>query len=263
MSITAPSLSDMIAKPIPVIQRAEVERQYVNVVNSSICLAEQGDSHLTPFHMAIEGMSSFKGRHLLNNIMRWIPTPYRRSRYLEVGSWKGSTLCAAVFNNDVEAVAIDNFSQFTEVSFGRDRRHPREAIMANLQLSRAFSKPQFDAAVVDQDAFTIDPKQLGTPFDVYFYDGEHVAEAQHKAFVHFAPVLADTFIAIVDDAKDVSTQDATKRAFTEQGWTVVKDWLLYDDCDGTDDGRMKNGWWNGMYIAVVSKTPTPAQEVQS
>jgi hypothetical protein len=233
----------------------EASDYYIWKVEDAIAYAGQGESNLTDFHMAVDGMSSYKGRHFLNNLLDSIVITGRRARYLEVGSWRGSTLCAATFGNDVEAIAIDNFSQFTDFSLsGRDPRHPRDAIMANMRLSRLFSKPAFDAAVLDQDAFTVDPNGLGL-FDVYFYDGEHVGEAQYKAFTHFAPALQNVFIAIVDDAKDPATQEATRKAFSDQGWTVTKEWLLYDECDGTDDGRMKDGWWNGMMVAVVIKKP--------
>lgn len=233
----------------------DAETYALVTIKRAIAAAEKGDSKLGAFHMALDGMSSYKGRHMLNNIVRGVASNIvgRRARYLEVGSWKGSTLCAATYSNDVEAVAIDNFSQFTDISLGgRDPRHPRDAIMKNLALNRLFSKPQFDAAVLDNDAFAIDPAGLGF-FDVYFYDGEHTEAAQHKAFTHFAPALQPIFVAIVDDIVDESTLAATKRAFSEQGWKVHAEWTLYDPCDGTDSSRMEKGWWNGYYVAVVEK----------
>lgn len=228
----------------------------VNHVADSIDRAVQGRSHLTAFHLsAIEGMSSIRGRHLLNNLCAANPR-MDRTRYLEVGSWKGSTLCAATFSNPIEAVAIDDFSQFTTTSFGLDQRHPRDAVQQNLALNRLFSKPQFEASIIDGDCFKQDPAALGL-FDVYLFDGEHVYDAQYRAFTHFAPALRDTFIAIVDDYRNLpedGVHQATEAAFKDLGWKVHQDWFLWEPCDGTDMGRQRDGWWNGLRVSVVSKS---------
>ncbi len=229
-------------------------QHYIGAVERAISMAEQGQSKLTAFHLGMEGMSSFKGRHFLNNLLDLQPR-VDKTRYLEVGSWKGSTLCAATFSNAIEAVAIDDFSQFATTNFGRDTRHPREAIMQNLQLNRLFSKPQFDAAIIDLDAFKVDLTNLGL-FDVYLYDGEHTYDAHYKAFTYFAPVLQNTFISVIDDYRNLpedGTHQATEKAFNDLGWKVHETWFLYDELDGTMEAKMAKGWWNGLRVSVLSK----------
>ena len=34
------------------------------------------------------------------------------TRYLEIGTWKGTSLCSAMCNNKITCVAIDNWSEF-------------------------------------------------------------------------------------------------------------------------------------------------------
>jgi hypothetical protein len=228
---------------------------YQNYVAAAIADAERRESKLTAFHQQVEGMSSVKGRHLLNNLCAAKPRT-DRTRYLEIGAWKGSTACAATYGNDIEAVIIDDFSQFADMTFGSDRRRPRDAVQQNLALSRAFSKPQFDASVIDGDCFKVDPTKLGL-FDVYLYDGEHTYDAHYRAFTHFAPALQDTFIAVIDDYRNLpedGTHQATEQAFKDLGWRAVQDWFLWEPCDGTDMGRQRDGWWNGLRVSVVSKT---------
>lgn len=230
-------------------------QHYCDHVEWSILMAEKRQSALTDFHFAVEGMSSVKGRHLLNNLGSF-RVLNRRARYLEIGSWKGSTLCAATFSNDIEALAIDDFSQFATTTFGRDNRHPRDAVAQNLALNRAFSKPRFDAAIIDGDCFKRDPATLGA-FDLYLYDGEHTFDAHYKAFTHFAPALQDTFITVVDDYRflpEDGTHQATEKAFADLGWTNVKTWFLYDELDGSMEAKQLDGWWNGLRVSVVSKT---------
>ena len=56
------------------------------------------------------GMSGRKYRYLINNLVSSI----KDARYLEIGCWAGSTACSALYGNEVKAVCIDNWSQFTD-----------------------------------------------------------------------------------------------------------------------------------------------------
>src|SRR5688572_19504540 len=81
-------------------------------LNQCIENAERGESRLNPEILKINGMSSPKIRHLINNICSYPDF----KRYLEVGTWRGSTLLSAANGNkNIElAVGIDDFSQFVE-----------------------------------------------------------------------------------------------------------------------------------------------------
>ena len=59
---------------------------------------------------AVDGMSGLKYRYFINTLVGAVPN----ARYLEIGSWAGSTLCAAIHGNKVTAVAVDDWSQFDE-----------------------------------------------------------------------------------------------------------------------------------------------------
>lgn len=232
----------------------ELANHYIAHVEASIALAKEHKSKLLPFHLDIDGMSSHKGRHLFNNLLSVRADEARPTRYLEVGTWKGSLLCAATFNNPIAAVAIDDFSQFTDISFiGQHHVHPRTALSQNLAQSAARSTIQTPIRFIDGDAFSQDPASLDL-FDVYFYDGLHTFEAQKRAFTHFAPCLRDTIITMVDDYSDEATQRATQEGLSEAGFTVVKDWYLYEQTDQTLEG-LKTGWWNGVYVGVCARTP--------
>src|SRR5262245_15381786 len=54
------------------------------------------------------GMSGRKYRCLINNLIGRLAD----ARYLEVGSWAGSTACSAIYGNRVRALCIDNWSEF-------------------------------------------------------------------------------------------------------------------------------------------------------
>jgi hypothetical protein len=71
------------------------------------CLSEK-KSNLPNWILEMDGMSGKKYRHFVNNLISKIDNP----RYLEVGCWKGSTSCSAIYNNNVIAYCIDNWSEF-------------------------------------------------------------------------------------------------------------------------------------------------------
>jgi hypothetical protein len=79
--------------------RAHVERAFEN--------AEKGESKITQEIINMEGMSGIKTRHFYNNLLN-----RDDARYLEIGTWKGSSICSAMCGNKAKAVCIDNWSQF-------------------------------------------------------------------------------------------------------------------------------------------------------
>jgi hypothetical protein len=56
----------------------------------------------------MDGMSGKKYRYLINNLVGSTPD----ARYLEVGSWAGSTACSAMWGNKCKVICIDDWSEF-------------------------------------------------------------------------------------------------------------------------------------------------------
>ena len=129
----------------------------IDSIIEAIQLANEGKSKLSEEVLRLDGMSSRKTRHFLNNLAK--------TNYLEIGVWKGSTFVAANYGNDNEATAIDNFSEFGNVS---------NELKQNLKLLK--NKYSF----IEGNCFEIDLTGLGL-FDVYFYDG------QHRSYYHYQP----------------------------------------------------------------------------
>ena len=115
-------------------------------VERSIILASLGVSNLSKDIFYLDGMSSPKVRALLNNLC-----DKKGTRYLEIGSWKGSTLISALYGNEhmVDlAIGIDCFNQFADqgmifnpISYAHDtldpsrppqQKHPRECCRENI-----------------------------------------------------------------------------------------------------------------------------------
>ena len=69
--------------------------------------AEKGESKITDYILYMEGMTGKKTRHFYNNLLN-----RDDSRYLEIGTWKGSSVCSAMCGNKAKVLCIDNWSEF-------------------------------------------------------------------------------------------------------------------------------------------------------
>lgn len=203
-------------------------------VAAAIAAAEQLQSQISPGVLALQGMSSPRVRHLLNNLCN-----HPGTRYLEVGVWAGSTLISALFGNQANVLAadaIDNFSQF-EGTAGR--------FLLNC---RAHLQP--DQVRLHRSSFRDVPPTLTPLVNTYFYDGDHSCEDQYANLQHFWPCLADEFVLLVDDWNWLGTREPTHQAIGDLGGRVLQSWEL----PARDNGDLEQ-WWNGLFVAVIQKGP--------
>ncbi len=179
-----------------------------------------------------QGMSGQKTRHLYNALCSRPGT-----RYLEVGTWHGSSTISALYGNTVDhAILIDNFSEF-------------DGTVEVLQEALDTYCPEAQVTIIKEDAFQVDTSILPT-FNVYLYDGDH-SEASHKeAIVRFYPNLEDGCIVLIDDFAWTGVRAGTFAAFTELGMPIsyYKE-ILPDPVTSTDSV----GFWNGVGIFIIRK----------
>lgn len=184
-------------------------------------------SKLTDEILKLEGMSSNKVRHLLNNLCSAEGT-----RYLEVGCWKGSTLVSALYGNNVDkAVAIDNFSEFGG---------PKEELHQNIQNHIKDANLTFIEGSFENIKLPV------SDFNIYFYDGEHSAKSQEDALTLLYPYLADQFIYIVDDWNHGPAREGTEAGLAR--YKVLKKVELPANYNGDRDN-----YWNGIGLFLLQK----------
>lgn len=209
------------------------EKPLIEHVVDCIEKGERECSSLSSPILAIDGMSSAKIRHFLNNLCS-LPG----ASYLEIGCWKGSTLISALYHNSsiVQAVAIDNWSEFGG---------PREDFLSHLEQFL----PGHSIQILETDCFSVDKKAVfSRPVNIYFYDGNHEAMNQERAFTYFNDILDELFIAVVDDWNTKKVREGTRAAFYKLHYKV-----LYEKEIFTEKNADTESWWNGFYIAVITK----------
>jgi hypothetical protein len=194
-------------------------------IQSAFERAERFESKIPRAYIdKLTGLSSPKIWHLLNNLCA------QADGYLEIGTYMGSSLMAALYENNVSATAVDNFCMKpkTRDHFFQNTKH----------LSFRF---------IEKDCFEINPATISAT-DLYFYDGGHTYDDQYKAVVHFLPAMTSEFVYVCDDWNNQPVREATFAAikdtnleileFHERKYTAMKD---------------KDGWWCGIAVIKLKK----------
>lgn len=208
-------------------------------VKNAIEDAKEEESQLLDGVMQISGMSGYKTRHLYNNILKNANKDLNRKiNYLEIGCHQGSSTVAALYNNDVNATVIDNWSEFGNVQTKFE------------QNMKKFVEPDSKNAhwtFITDDCFKCSlPKD--TKFDVYLYDGRHDQIDHEMAITHFWNNLADKCILLIDDYNVDWIQKGT-----EDGLTKVNCDILYQEHVRSKKRADRTGFWDGCGVFLVQK----------
>jgi hypothetical protein len=193
-----------------------------------------------PAHITfIEGMSGKLYREFVNNLVRSVP----EARYLEIGSWAGSTACAAIYNNTLTITCIDNWSEFGG---------PKEAFFTNIN-NTINKHTQF--TFIESDFRAVDYTAIGL-HNLYLFDGPHTYADQKDGICIVSDALTDTYILIVDDYNWPEVRQGTHDGIAALGHIIldsVEIRTTEDDSHPVVSGKHSN-WHNGYYIAIISKT---------
>lgn len=194
----------------------------------------------------LEGMSGIKTRHLYNNICA-IQFENRKTNYLEIGTWKGSSLISSLFhNNHLKSVVVDNWSQFGDSKDSFEKN-------VNTLLPGVLNS---SLDVINEDCFAVDITRIKDKIDIYLYDGGHTFDEQRKAISYYSNVMNDVFILIVDDWNWLDVRDGTFKGIDDMGYTVLykKEIRHTDDNSHSIPHVAKFNFWNGVGIFVIRKS---------
>jgi hypothetical protein len=211
--------------------------ELVAKVRRALSRALAGDSKLNQDILSIKGMSGRKYRMFINNLVEEMESV----RYLEVGSWAGSTLCSALFGNKIEAIAIDNWSQFGG---------PATEFFMNLARFKSDSKISF----LEKD-FRQVPYSALDKSNIYLFDGPHEIKDQRDGIVLAQPALDNCYVQIVDDWNWPFVRAGTMDAINEINLTIEFMAEIRTTLDDTHPAIWgpESDWHNGYCLAVLSK----------
>jgi hypothetical protein len=201
-------------------------RKEINYIEKSILNAQLGNSKLTGELLYYPGQSSFKIKHLLNNIMEMPDI-----NYLEIGTLWGSTFISSLYQNKLNsAYAID-------INFTKEFKSITKKL--NLELTS-----------IESNCWKVDLSLIKHKINVYLYDGEHNYDDQYKALEYYYPVLDDTFIFMVDDwtmNSEMPIEKATRDSIKKLNLKILHERAFYST------GNDLHEWWNGFYVSILEK----------
>jgi hypothetical protein len=221
--------------------------KYKNHLEKSIAKAEKLESKITNELLKIEGMTGKMTKHFYNNLLE-----LEDSKYLEIGSYKGSSTCSALYRNKANVVCIDNWHDFflNELHNNVSSTQPINEFLGNIQKYKGENNFSF----YREDCFTIDVNKLGK-FNIYLYDGCHKYESQYNALKYYINNMEDLFIYIVDDWNDEPVRKGTFDAIRDLNLKNVwnHEIRLTNNNKHTPPHIAESTWWNGVYICILEK----------
>jgi len=204
-----------------------------NLIEISFKNSEGNSSKITNDIINMEGMSGTKTRHFYNNLCT-----YADARYLEIGTWKGSSVCSAMCGNKAHVICIDNWSEFGG---------PKYEFLTNFEKF----KGENNATFIENDCFSVDVSVL-PKFNIYMYDGNHTVDSHYNALLYYYNCLDNLFIFIVDDWNWECVRDATRSSIKKLNLKVLYEKEIRLTLDNTTT-HAKDTWWNGIFIAILQK----------
>jgi hypothetical protein len=210
----------------------------IDHADKSFSMSERGESKLIPEILGMEGMSGVKTRHFYNNICN-----LDDANYLEIGPWKGSSFVSSLYKNNINSIAIDDWSEF---------EGPKEEFLANVEKYC----PESNFSFVEKDSFKVVPSDIGSKYDsidIYLYDGCHKYESHKRAITQFSKFLSKYSIIIIDDWRDddqwEKVQRGTYDGLKESGLIVHKKIEIITKQELTGPSE----YWNGFGLFVCEK----------
>jgi hypothetical protein len=209
--------------------------EVVEHVKLSIANAENHASKISKDIVDYTGYTGTKTRHFYNNICS-IPN----CKYLEIGTWYGSSSISAMYNNNISATFIDNWSQFNG-----NRRILEDALI------KYHGNSEYD--IIESDCWKVDTAKL-PEYNVYLYDGGHEYAEQYNAIKYYYNNLSKNCIVMVDDWNWEKVRNGTLDAFRDLNVKLLfKHEIFVDDTSRMPNHPGKHTWWNGIGIFVLNK----------
>ena len=221
---------------------AEVDKAFTGDPQTS----EPVDPRFAGIVQDVNGYTSANELAVLNAAARVLPED---ECYLEVGSYKGRSMSAAVQDvTDRTFYVVENY-----LEFGMQGQQARAELERNLATYASHA----DVRLVEGNCFSLlhRPGVIDKPVGVYFYDGEHTGLSHYLALGIIEPWLADEAIVLVDDATYPMVTDAHDEFISRHPqWRVERRW----DAEVNGDPR----WANGLHALSFRRDAATARGSQ-
>ena len=236
-------------------------QKLINHVRHSLTKALRDESGIEDNALLeMGGMSGRRTRHFYNNLCSM-----EGARYLEIGTWTGSSFCSAMSGNEMVCTGIDNFIGVELDSSIADRETPKKEFLKNFTKHKGANKATF----IEEDCWKVNARTLGK-FNIYMYDGHHSAASHHNALSYYRSCLEDQFVYLVDDWNWPAVRQGTMHAIKKNKMRIL--WQKEVRTTSNDQhppwdkepyAGNRSEWHNGISIFVLDKSPFLSDNIPS
>ncbi len=188
----------------------------------------------------VQGMTTPSTMHLLNLAVQHMDA---NECYMEVGTWRGSTLIGALLGNDAFGIAIDDDTMNEHDGDTRSSQQVWRENVARFGLADRVEYVDCSVPAVWSEL------GLRTPAGVYLFDGDKSTEdAAYAGLVGALPFLADEALIFVDDANEIAIRMAVhklERAYPDNAIKII---------DIPTPGNCWPCFWNGIMVIAWKTT---------
>ena len=178
----------------------------------SAALAEVFKSNLSEEFLNMDGMSTEKVRHYLNNACSSVEFSSGTKNYLEVGCASGSTYISSNFKSNLDRSYVCDI--FTEEKCGANGK---DDFINNCQ--KYLGHPPKN--LINEDCFSLDLSSFTEKINLYLFDGPHEVNDHRKALTYFEEIFDDTVVVFIDDWNDDRVQLGTLLGLSEIEYDVA------------------------------------------
>ncbi len=158
--------------------------------------------------LKMKGLTGRKYRMMINSLVNLFDKP----NYIEIGSWLGSSACAASFKNVLKMTCIDDWSQ----NFISDL-DPKNEFINNINKSIS---EKSEINLIDLDFRKVNYHKL-EKFDIFFFDGPHHYQDHYDSISLVKTALKDNSIVIIDDWNWKQVREATYQAIKDSNLKII------------------------------------------
>ena len=215
---------------------------YFKIIENSFTSAISGKSNLSDEVKKMKGLSGRKFRVMMNNLIKSFKDP----KYLEIGSWLGSSVCSVCFKNKVNITCIDDWSQNFSTNLDSKKIFKRN-LKKNLN-------EDISTQIIEKDFRKVNFKHIKN-INIYFYDGSHHYEDHYEAIKLVLPALTKKFILIIDDWNWEQVRKGTLDSIHNEKLKIVSKLEIKTTTDNSSSLIIgeNSDWHQGVAFFVVKK----------
>lgn len=220
------------------------KNRFIEKINESLRKSANEESKLTEEILKINGLTSNKVKHFLNNLLE-MPD----SRYLEVGVYQGSIFSSSMYKNDhaffvgVDNFENDNLKPMRDVEEWVSVPGPTKSLLYQ-NISKTGNK---NFKIIDKNIEEVKQDDLPFKASIVFYDGDHSLESHETFLEKIIEFCDDIFIFIVDDWNWLQVAQGTKKCINGLDVKIIFEKEIFTTGEDPSD------YWNGLGIYVLEK----------